>query len=561
MKKRATNILVAIVLAAFILLPYVQTTVAAENTLKIDQVYTNLPEIAVVFHPAVHSGGETGNTSNPYVLKYEDKTLEYEPLDKAFGCLQEITFLIDVSTSMNLELFEALKDKLLDLYKNKGENEVFRLVTMGKEKAVVLNGSESVDDATVKINGLKATADRSVFWSPIKEELDFLRNKSEFSCRAIFVFTDGAEFKDGGEASYDEIKEDLETSGIPVYAFAMSSTKSNADFLGEMARKTGGSITLVQTKDTLVDGINKTMAYLSEGYVITAKVQNLTEKDCKIVLSMGSDRDERTVSVRAAEDQTQPQIESVTCHDNQITIHFSEPVQNAGNAQAYTIKKDGKAYKVDSAVVGTVQEVVDIVLEKTLFNGNYTVTAKGIADISARSNPLVEEPFEFTVEDQPYTVKAFLADCWVYLLLAAVICAGMTVAIVVYRKKKNEKHAQPADKRIYAGQRPDHVRIEATGGKDVVLSISGRNLVRRNVKINVAGTIIIGRLASCDVSIDDPQVSRQNTALIYQNNKLYVRNLSETNGTMLNGIALREVRELQSGDTLIMGDTKIVVTY
>ena len=85
--------------------------------------------------------------------------------------------------------------------------------------------------------------------------------------------------------------------------------------------------------------------------------------------------------------------------------------------------------------------------------------------------------------------------------------------------------------------------------------------MRRNVKINVAGTIIIGRLASCDVSIDDPQVSRQNTALIYQNNKLYVRNLSETNGTMLNGIALREVRELQSGDTLIMGDTKIVVTY
>lgn len=561
MKKRATNILVAIVLAAFMLLPGVQPTVAVENTLKIDQVYTNLPEIVVVFHPTVHSAGETDNTSNPYVLKYEDKTLEYEPLDKAFGCPREITFLIDVSTSMNVELFEVLKEKLLDIYKNKGENDVFRLVTMGKEKAVVLNGSESVDDATVKINGLKATADRSVFWSPLKEELDFLRNKSEFSRRAIFVFTDGAEFKDGGETTYDEIKENLETSGIPVYAFAMNSTKSNADFLGEMARKTGGSITLVQTKDTLADGINKAVAYLSEGYVITAKVQNLTEKDCKIVLSMGSDRGERTVSVRAAEDQTQPQIESVTWHDNQITIHFSEPVLNADNAQAYTIKKDGKAYKVDSAVVGTDQEVVDIVLEKTLFNGNYTVTAKGIADISARCNPLVEEPFEFTVVDQPYTVKAFLADCWVYLLIAAVICAGITVAIVVHCKKKNEKHAQPADKRIYAGQRPERVRIEATGGKDVVLSISGRNLVRRNVKINVAGTIIIGRLASCDVSIDDPQVSRQNTALIYQNNKLYVRNLSETNGTMLNGIALREVRELQSGDTLIMGDTKIVVTY
>ena len=120
MKKRATNILVAIVLAAFMLLPGVQPTVAAENTLKIDQVYTNLPEIVVVFHPTVHSAGETDNTSNPYVLKYEDKTLEYEPLDKAFGCPREITFLIDVSTSMNVELFEVLKEKLLDIYKNKG---------------------------------------------------------------------------------------------------------------------------------------------------------------------------------------------------------------------------------------------------------------------------------------------------------------------------------------------------------------------------------------------------------------------------------------------------------
>ena len=200
-------------------------------------------------------------------------------------------------------------------------------------------------------------------------------------------------------------------------------------------------------------------------------------------------------------------------------------------------------------------------LEKPLYNGNYTLTAVNITDKSANRNPLSDELFNFAVNDQPYTFKAFLADCWVYLLIAVVVCAGAAAAVVLLRKKKKAGSMRQGDKKVYAGQNPERIRIESTGGKEVMLSISGRNLVRRNVKINVSGTIIIGRLSSCDVSIDDAQVSRQNTALIYQNNKLYVRNLSETNGTMLNGIALRDVREIQPGDTLIMGDTKIVVSY
>lgn len=564
MKKQIINVVIAIVLAVFIVQPVVQPVDAAENAIKIDQVYTNLPEIAVVFHYSDSEEDDmdhADDAASSLVLKYEDKSLKYDLVSNEAEIPREITFLIDVSTSMNEELLDTLKENLTDLYKNRGENDVFRLVTMGENKEVVLKGSESGDDAAAAISQLKATSDRSIFWSPIKEEIDLLRGKTDFARRAILVFTDGAEFRDGGEASYDEIKSSLETGGIPVYAFAMNSTKSNADFLGEMARKTHGGITLVQAKEVLSSELNKAIVYLSDGCVITAKTQNLIEKDGKIVLAMGNDRDECKVRVRVADDQTPPQIESVEWQDNKISIKFSEPVIHADSAQAYEVRKDGKEYRVEGVLVGANQEVVDIILEKTLYNGRYTVTAKGIVDISARSNPLTEEPFEFTITNQPYNIKAFIADCWVYLLVAVVICVGVVATILLYRRKKKVERMQLAESRVYAGQRSDRVRIEAAGGKDIVLSISGRNLVRRSVKINVADTIIIGRLASCDVSIDDAQVSRQNTALIYKNNKLYVRNLSETNGTMLNGIALQEVRELQPGDTLIMGDTKIVVNY
>lgn len=561
MNKRALNIFAAIVLAVFMLLPAVQPAAAEEGKLQIDQIYTNLPEIRVVFH--CKDGDETDleELGKACTLQYKDRILEQEPLKMASEEPLEVRFLIDVSTSMNVGLFDSLKGKLKDLYETKEENATYRLITMGETIKTVLDGSESKEEAFDAIDALQKNNQKSIFWDAVESELTSLKDSPDFARRALFVFTDGAEYDADGETTLSEIDRLLETSGIPVYVFAMDSNSKDIVPLGQIARKSGGKMEQVRTKDELTAGLDKTIEYLSSGYVITAECDDLAQEEGKIIVTLGGDKTERTVKAKAKIDMEPPQIVSVIGRDNELTITYSEPVINADNQQAYTVKREGKEYKVESVRPVVNPKEITLVLEKPLYNGNYTLTAVNITDKSANRNPLSDELFNFAVNDQPYTFKAFLADCWVYLLIAVVVCAGAAAAVVLLRKKKKAGSMRQGNKKVYAGQNPERIRIESTGGKEVMLSISGRNLVRRNVKINVSGTIIIGRLSSCDVSIDDAQVSRQNTALIYQNNKLYVRNLSETNGTMLNGIALRDVREIQPGDTLIMGDTKIVVSY
>lgn len=561
MKKRKLNAFLAFILAAFILLPVTEQSLAAESSkINIDQIFTYLPDIKVVFHYMGDDNTGAGEQKIPNaVLKYGDRNLKTEEMEPASSYPLEVTFLIDVSTSMNQNLFETLKEKLQTLFNEKAINTRYRLVTMGENKNVILKGDENKEDAIAAIKGIQLKDENSIFWGPVGSELDCLKNKPEFSRRAMLVFTDGIELKKGGETTYSEIEKTLETGGVPIYVFAINSNQENADFLGEMARKTGGDFVLIRSGDDLNSGLDKTIDYMSNSYVLTSKCNNLKYEENKIILAIGADKAERNIYPNVKEDQDAPQIEEITWHNKELTILFSEPVINSENIQAYTVNREGKDYKVESVRPSIDQQRITIVLERPLYNGKYTLTANGIADIFA-NRMLSEEPTEFTVNDQPYTFKAFLEDCWWYLLIMVIVCAAAVITIVLLRRKKNtvpEKHSG----KIYMGQNLEHVRIERMGGKDVLLSISGRNLVRRNVKINVAGTIIIGRLGSCDVSIDDPQVSRQNTALIYQNNKLYVRNLSETNGTMLNGMALCEVREIQPGDTLIMGDTKIVVSY
>lgn len=558
MNKRALNIFAAIVLAVFMLLPAVQPAAAEESSLKIDQVYTCLPEMKVVFH---YSNGDSEIAPvelENYILQYKDKTLERDPVRAASEYPLEITFLIDVSTSMN-QRFNSLKEKLKKLYNTKEGNAKYRLVTMGEARKPVLDGSESTEEALKAIDELQPNDQSSVFWEAVGKEVANLKEQTYFARRALFIFTDGEEYNTVGETNRSEIETSLKTSGIPVYMFAMDSKDENTDTLAEIARMTGGDSKQVPKED-LNTCLDMTMEYLSKGFVLSARTDDLAQEEGKIILKVGESRAERMIDAIAEDDQVPPEIEEIRCQGKELTVIYSEPVKNADLSEAYTIKRDSKEYKVESIRPVVDPTEITIVLVEPLYNGDYTLTANGVTDMSATQNLLEEKTKGFTIDDQPYTFWVFLADCWIYLLIAVVVCAGVVIAVVLLRRKKNAP-LQQGGKQVYAGQNNERVRIEAAGGKDVKLSISGRNLVRRDVKINVAGTIIIGRLASCDVSIDDAQVSRQNTALIYQNNKLYVRNLSETNGTMLNGVALREVRELQSGDTLIMGDTKIVVTY
>jgi Protein of unknown function (DUF3662)/FHA domain len=72
-----------------------------------------------------------------------------------------------------------------------------------------------------------------------------------------------------------------------------------------------------------------------------------------------------------------------------------------------------------------------------------------------------------------------------------------------------------------------------------------------------ADPVVIGRLPDCDIVLNDPNVSRRHVEVLRVNDAFVVRDLGSTNGTKLNGVAVRE-SYLSTGDDITVGSTTIV---
>lgn len=85
---------------------------------------------------------------------------------------------------------------------------------------------------------------------------------------------------------------------------------------------------------------------------------------------------------------------------------------------------------------------------------------------------------------------------------------------------------------------------------------------RVHSKLRVAGleislrawqSFVIGRDASCDLTLDDPLVSRQHARLVISPDGVYLEDLESQNGIYLNGEPLSETVALSPGDSFIIG--------
>ena len=68
--------------------------------------------------------------------------------------------------------------------------------------------------------------------------------------------------------------------------------------------------------------------------------------------------------------------------------------------------------------------------------------------------------------------------------------------------------------------------------------------------------VVIGRLSTCDIPLGDPQVSRRHAEVRRDAEGFAVFDLGSTNGTVVNGTAVRE-RRLVDGDELRIGSATI----
>jgi hypothetical protein len=69
-------------------------------------------------------------------------------------------------------------------------------------------------------------------------------------------------------------------------------------------------------------------------------------------------------------------------------------------------------------------------------------------------------------------------------------------------------------------------------------------------------TAVIGRLPDCAVALSDPQVSRHHAEVRPEREGYRVVDLGSTNGTVVNGVVVRE-HDLRDGDVIEIGSTRI----
>ncbi len=79
-------------------------------------------------------------------------------------------------------------------------------------------------------------------------------------------------------------------------------------------------------------------------------------------------------------------------------------------------------------------------------------------------------------------------------------------------------------------------------------------------KLDLAeGKLTVGRSRDCDVSIQEPSISRKHVFLTVGSGKILLQDLGSSNGTFTNSRRVRGEAELRDGDVLRLGDAELEV--
>jgi pSer/pThr/pTyr-binding forkhead associated (FHA) protein len=73
------------------------------------------------------------------------------------------------------------------------------------------------------------------------------------------------------------------------------------------------------------------------------------------------------------------------------------------------------------------------------------------------------------------------------------------------------------------------------------------------------GEFVVGRAVTCELSLDDPMVSRAHAKLRVTPEQVLLEDLASRNGVKVNGERIQAVRKLEHGDQVVIGSQEMVL--
>jgi len=556
--KRFAGFLLAFIISVTPLLAF-----GASSKQKIEQVYSNMPEIV-----AYVKADASGENILGYMNSKELEFLGGKPFNREDGI--SFVFMFDCSTSVSSSQMAAMKKCVSDFIENDVyKNDKFVIVAFGETVEVVADGKDNLDTVLEAVASMKNNQNATVLYDAVSE-LNAISAKMDDSYPKKsmgVVFTDAVDYTVGG-ITRDELLDTAAETNIPLYVVAINpGNKASVDMLGQVARKSGGEISVAKNGD-IASAFDKVLSGVDGMYELTFEADTNEIKDAastlRVVLkdfSPGITLKRKFVTSSWKEDHTVPEIKSIElASDKSIRVEFTEDMKNANVPGNYTVKKGSVLYKVSGVSYNEKTNTAVVSFANNASLGKYTISFTNITDCSMEKNP-VKSPYAFKISG----FRAFLltltggsAGAGIGLVFLALII--LVIVLIVVLKKKKTAVVMVDGKPTYA----DEIKYEVTPAKPlpskyVQFVMETADGAVTNLDINIVKSIIFGRAQSCEVTIDDASLSRQHFAVELEDGELFIQNLSETNGTFVNGVALNAKRKLALGDTIAAGQERFVV--
>lgn len=556
---------------------------------RIEQAVVNMPEVSVyldgINKDALHA-------AEAYLGTEHLKPVSEAKVFGETGDGIDYYVLIDISGSIPDGSFRTMKDAILALQGNVNAADRICLYTFGNEVTVHTEGEQSYEEMEAVLKELRNKDKETALFDAIHKAAGQAAKADDGQRRVMIVMTDGEDFAVGKTQSAEALKI-LNDSGIPMYAYGIRNTrKEYLNALGEFARNTGGDLTvfseadgnglLLELQSALEDDV--VLQYAAESNQVSYKQEpfSIKLKDGSL-LKLSHD----VMVDRWIRDEENPVLQGYEpVNDVQIRLRFSEALSGLNSSANYELSRDGVVLPVDSvAYDADDHSIIVLTLKERIENGNYSLSLPGVTDTSMESNPVLSEDNEsgiirMSVTDIPEMTTAAAEQIpeqkpidyrGAFFLIFAAIIALIIVLIALGRKKKKTSAgragtpaAAAAPESVVMGdafRNQQHIHVASQDMKvlEVTIMKNGKQPIRTNWKIG--SSLIVGRAATSDISLDDPKMSKQHFCLERVGQDIYISDLNSTNGTMVNGIRMKMKRKLSSGDEIQAGTMKLMIRW
>ena len=557
----------------------------------LEQSCATVPEVKAYLYPIdedydVIHGMNENSVNIEATLGDEKLKVETFKNAKDMGCLY-IVLLNATSTGTGYEYLNIVKGELEKWIDDLGEKDKFVLISYTDEFTVQLDGSESRDSAKRIVSNIQQAAKTANAISAVREAIRIagLEENSGLD-RRVLVMYDNGDFLDNGTLVCDELLNSLVTEGLPLYTLCNHSYDDRQDKMAEFAQSTGGN-------NVVVTGANRKAvteqlrSWLNSCYVMELRGESndLQPRERLLTITFsdgqGSQTVQRYVNIKNnIPDNESPTVKEVKYDEEntEVRIVFSESVKGADRAENYTVteKRSGKEQTISSVDYNSTSHSAVLTMEKALSAGDYCIEFKNITDTSYEANRLKledgAEQYEFSV-DGINIVIVIIAGA------AVLVCAAVVTIIIISSKKKKRKEEQErleAEKRAAEEKKrkaaedtavtPGLKGMKFTEDRASLLPVSLLMVLPNGLKskadIAVGDRFSIGRNSKrCDLTIRDDMISGLHLTLSYTRGVLTVADAGSTNGTFVNGIKIDKPRQLQNGDTIVIGKTKLNVNF